>query len=165
MLKVQSTNYAALHDAVFPPYFLFCASVNLNNMGQRVNRVGLYSFMHQPSPCKAVTVTTLYYSVDSPKYWNELDDDNNNSNSSNIYRILDVIPSDVTTGKLLICCCLQVLPEYQAQISQQARTKEPKSAISRIFSRYDVVETSYHFLSQRIDLHLCDDPGGERQLL
>lgn len=60
---------------------------------------------------------------------------------------------------------LQVLPEYQAQISQQARTKEPKSAISRIFSRYDVVETSYHFLCQRIDLHLCDDPGGEGQLL
>ncbi|PSN57252.1 hypothetical protein C0J52_02548 [Blattella germanica] len=60
---------------------------------------------------------------------------------------------------------LEVLPEYQAQISQQqARTKEQKSAISRIFSRYDVVETSYHFLSQRIDLHLCDDPGDGRSV-
>ena len=107
----------------------------------------------------------LRYLVGSLKYWKELDNDNDNNNndssSSNFYGILDVIPSDVTTGKFLICCCLQVLPEYQAQISQQARTKEPKSAISRIFSRYDVVETSYHFLSQRIDLHLCDDPGGE----
>ncbi|XP_033611265.1 UHRF1-binding protein 1-like isoform X3 [Cryptotermes secundus] len=59
---------------------------------------------------------------------------------------------------------LEVLPEYQAQISQQARSKELKSAISRIFSRYDVVETSYHFLSQRIDLHLCDDPGDGRSV-
>ncbi|KAJ4435634.1 hypothetical protein ANN_18250 [Periplaneta americana] len=59
---------------------------------------------------------------------------------------------------------LEVLPEYQAQISQQARTKDQKSAISRIFSRYDVVETSYHFLSQRIDLHLCDDPGDGRSV-
>lgn len=23
------------------------------------------------------------------------------------------------------------------------------------------METSYHFLSQRIDLHLCDDAGGK----
>ena len=30
------------------------------------------------------------------------------------------------------------------------------------FSRYDVVETSYHFYSDRIDLHFCDDPGGGR---
>lgn len=54
---------------------------------------------------------------------------------------------------------LEVLPEYQAQISQQARKQGRESDISRMFSRYDVVETSYHFLSQRIDLHLCDDPG------
>lgn len=67
--------------------------------------------------------------------------------------------------KMTVLCYLQVLPEYQAQVSQQTQGKEPKSAISRIFSRYDVVETSYHFLCQRIDLHLCDDPGGEGQLL
>ncbi|KAK3923200.1 UHRF1-binding protein 1-like [Frankliniella fusca] len=54
---------------------------------------------------------------------------------------------------------LEVLPEYQAQISQQARKQGRESDLSRIFSRYDVVETSYHFLSQHIDLHLCDDPG------
>lgn len=59
---------------------------------------------------------------------------------------------------------LEVFPEYQAQISQQAPTRDPKSAISCIFSRYDVVETSYHFLSQRIDLHLCDDPGDGRSV-
>ncbi|XP_008557479.1 bridge-like lipid transfer protein family member 3A [Microplitis demolitor] len=58
---------------------------------------------------------------------------------------------------------LEVLPEYQAQISQQSRSKVPcNTAISKIFMRYDVVETSYHFLSQRIDLHLCDDPGTGR---
>lgn len=58
---------------------------------------------------------------------------------------------------------LEVLPEYQAQISQQSRSKtQPHTAISRLFTKYDVVETSYHFLSQRIDLHLCDDPGPGR---
>ncbi|XP_015435218.1 PREDICTED: UHRF1-binding protein 1 [Dufourea novaeangliae] len=58
---------------------------------------------------------------------------------------------------------LEVLPEYQAQISQQTRTKNQyTSAISKIFTRYDVVETSYHFLCQRIDLHLCDDAGNGR---
>ncbi|XP_025997064.1 UHRF1-binding protein 1-like isoform X2 [Solenopsis invicta] len=60
---------------------------------------------------------------------------------------------------------LEVLPEYQAQISQQSRTKNQyNTPISKIFTRYDVVETSYHFLSQRIDLHLCDDAGGGRSL-
>ncbi|XP_012267843.2 UHRF1-binding protein 1-like isoform X1 [Athalia rosae] len=58
---------------------------------------------------------------------------------------------------------LEVLPEYQAQISQQARSKsQVHTAISRLFTKFDVVETSYHFLSQRIDLHLCDDPGPGR---
>ncbi|XP_078033500.1 bridge-like lipid transfer protein family member 3B isoform X4 [Augochlora pura] len=58
---------------------------------------------------------------------------------------------------------LEVLPEYQAQISQQSRTKNQfNTAISKIFTRYDVVETSYHFLCQRIDLHLCDDIGNGR---
>lgn len=52
---------------------------------------------------------------------------------------------------------LEVLPEYQAQISQQARKQGRERG--EIFNKFDVVETSYHFLSQRIDLHLCDDPG------
>lgn len=56
----------------------------------------------------------------------------------------------------------KVLPEYQAQISQQSRTKNQfNTPISKLFSKHDVVETSYHFWSQRIDLHLCDDVGGE----
>ncbi|XP_011862998.1 PREDICTED: UHRF1-binding protein 1 isoform X1 [Vollenhovia emeryi] len=60
---------------------------------------------------------------------------------------------------------LEVSPENQAQVSQQSRTKNQcNTAISKIFTRYDVVETSYHFLSQRIDLHLCDDAGGGRSL-
>ncbi|KAF5286738.1 hypothetical protein FQA39_LY04160 [Lamprigera yunnana] len=54
---------------------------------------------------------------------------------------------------------LEELPEYQAHLEQQARSKDGTSAISKIFARYDVVETSYHFLSQHIVLHLCDDPG------
>ncbi|XP_001601171.2 UHRF1-binding protein 1-like isoform X3 [Nasonia vitripennis] len=60
---------------------------------------------------------------------------------------------------------LEVLPEYQAQVSQQTRGKSTtNTAIAKIFSRYDVFETSYHFLSQRIDLHLCDDVGSGRSL-
>ncbi|CAL7948868.1 unnamed protein product [Xylocopa violacea] len=58
---------------------------------------------------------------------------------------------------------LEVLPEYQAQISQQSRTKsQHNSLISKFFARHDVIETSYHFLCQRIDLHLCDDAGSGR---
>jgi len=33
---------------------------------------------------------------------------------------------------------------------------------TRTFAKYDVTETSYHFYSDRIDLHFCDDPGGGR---
>ncbi|XP_076289526.1 bridge-like lipid transfer protein family member 3B isoform X4 [Lasioglossum baleicum] len=58
---------------------------------------------------------------------------------------------------------LEVLPEYQAQVSQQSRTKNQcNTFISKLFTRCDVVETSYHFLCQRIDLHLCDDVGNGR---
>lgn len=58
---------------------------------------------------------------------------------------------------------LEVLPEYQAQLAQQARVKESKdSVISDIFARYDFIETSYHFWCQKIDLHLSDDPGAGR---
>ena len=55
----------------------------------------------------------------------------------------------------------QELPEYRAQVDQQTRTKEGDSQLSKIFNKFDVVETSYHFLSHQIILHLCDDPGGE----
>lgn len=61
---------------------------------------------------------------------------------------------------------LEMLPEYQAQIAQQSRnTVVPpgsQSAAQKSFNLFDVRETSYHFFSQRIDLHLCDDPGDGR---
>ena len=34
--------------------------------------------------------------------------------------------------------------------------------VKKTFAKYDVAETSYHFYSDRIDLHFCDDPGGGR---
>lgn len=36
------------------------------------------------------------------------------------------------------------------------------SALGRVFARYDVLETSYHFFSEKIDFHFCDDPGEGR---
>ena len=38
------------------------------------------------------------------------------------------------------------------------------TALSRVFARYDVLETSYHFFSEKIDLHFCDDPGDGRSV-
>ncbi|XP_065343901.1 bridge-like lipid transfer protein family member 3B isoform X3 [Cloeon dipterum] len=58
---------------------------------------------------------------------------------------------------------IEMLPEYQAWVSQQARQQNTKkSAISKVFSQCDVIETSFHFLSEQIDLHLCDDEGDGR---
>ncbi|XP_055635192.1 bridge-like lipid transfer protein family member 3B [Toxorhynchites rutilus septentrionalis] len=56
---------------------------------------------------------------------------------------------------------LETLPEYQAQLAQSSRTPDIQqlTAAQRIFNIYDAKETSYHFFSQRIDLHLCDDAG------
>lgn len=61
---------------------------------------------------------------------------------------------------------LERLPEYQAQIAQQNRQQNAgtdanaaQSAAQKSFNMFDVKETSYHFFSQRIDLHLCDDAG------
>jgi len=47
--------------------------------------------------------------------------------------------------------------------SAKSKTQQQQSACvsAKVFARYDVVETSYHFYSDRIDLHLCDDPGGK----
>lgn len=64
---------------------------------------------------------------------------------------------------------LEQLPEYQAQIAQQSRQQQSNpneanaviSAAQRSFNMFDVKETSYHFSSQRIDLHLCDDAGSK----
>lgn len=61
---------------------------------------------------------------------------------------------------------LQSLSEIQGHSKDKAnRNKKANSSANvaaKVFSRYDVVETSYHFYSDRIDLHLCDDPGGSK---
>lgn len=46
---------------------------------------------------------------------------------------------------------------------QQNRQSDSSHANNQLkmFNAFDVRETSYHFFSQRIDLHLCDDEGGE----
>ncbi|XP_055853904.1 bridge-like lipid transfer protein family member 3B isoform X3 [Episyrphus balteatus] len=60
---------------------------------------------------------------------------------------------------------LETLPEYQAQLAQQTRQQSElahTSSTQKMFNAFDVRETSYHFFSQRIDLHLCDDEGDGR---
>ncbi|KAJ6647453.1 UHRF1-binding protein 1-like [Pseudolycoriella hygida] len=59
---------------------------------------------------------------------------------------------------------LETSPEYQAQQAQQTRSNDSAttSAAQKTFKMFDVRETSYHFFSQRIDLHLCDDAGDGR---
>ncbi|KAH1019151.1 hypothetical protein HUJ04_009015 [Dendroctonus ponderosae] len=69
------------------------------------------------------------------------------------------------TRKLKAARKLEELPEYQAQLAQEAlqnvATKTAKTS-SRMFAQYDVVETSYHFMSNQIVFHFCDDPGDGR---
>ena len=59
---------------------------------------------------------------------------------------------------------LQSLSAFQEKSKESRRKSQQSSsaacAAARVFARYDVIETSYHFYSDRIDLHLCDDPGG-----
>ncbi|XP_045598835.1 bridge-like lipid transfer protein family member 3B isoform X2 [Procambarus clarkii] len=73
---------------------------------------------------------------------------------------------------------LESLPEFQAQQTQhvggsgaQQRGAKVSSGrwapqaqtnLTKAFNKYDVPETSYHFYSERIDLHFCDDPGPGR---
>lgn len=61
---------------------------------------------------------------------------------------------------------LETLPEYQSYLDQTVRHPEQHSAAVsqalKYFNMFDVKETSYHFFSQRIDLHLCDDAGTGR---
>jgi hypothetical protein len=63
---------------------------------------------------------------------------------------------------------LETLPEYQSYLDQSIRPSEnpaisaSMSQAQKMFSVFDVRETSYHFFSQRIDLHLCDDAGSGR---
>lgn len=62
---------------------------------------------------------------------------------------------------------LEQMSEYKTQAQQQQQNKTSTnvtnevSAAQRSFNIFDVKETSYHFYSQRIDLHLCDDAGSE----
>lgn len=46
---------------------------------------------------------------------------------------------------------------------QPVRTSQttPSSTIQKMFDAFDVLETSYHFFSQRIDLHFCDDEASK----
>lgn len=61
---------------------------------------------------------------------------------------------------------LETLPEYQSFLNQSSSRSSDNPAImtpaQKMFSIFDVNETSYHFFSQRIDLHLCDDAGSGR---
>ena len=61
---------------------------------------------------------------------------------------------------------LETLPEYQSYLDQSSnRPQESHANLSqaqKMFNLFDVRETSYHFYSQRIDLHLCDDHGSGR---
>ena len=47
------------------------------------------------------------------------------------------------------------------QQRQQQQQKAGKSKMDNFFERYNLIETSYHLYTGRIDLHLCDDtaPG------
>lgn len=58
----------------------------------------------------------------------------------------------------------QMAQQSRNQQQQQMNSNDANSVISaaqRSFNMFDVKETSYHFFSQRIDLHLCDDAGSE----
>lgn len=58
---------------------------------------------------------------------------------------------------------LESLPEYRAQMSQQARMdSSEQNKMRMVFAMYDFIETSYHFCTQRIDLHFSEDPGAGR---
>uniref|UniRef100_T1GHY4 Uncharacterized protein n=1 Tax=Megaselia scalaris TaxID=36166 RepID=T1GHY4_MEGSC len=63
---------------------------------------------------------------------------------------------------------LETLPEFQAQKDQSAPIGQHQFAnmtpAQKMFNAFDVRETSYHFFSQRIDLHLCDDEGDGRSM-
>lgn len=52
--------------------------------------------------------------------------------------------------------------QHTAGAAGVSRPTADVSATQRSFNMFDVHETSYHFFSQRIDLHLCDDPGEGR---
>ena len=68
--------------------------------------------------------------------------------------------------KLLFILHVQSLPDFydqQAQLHHNKPINKDSSAAAsmNVFSKFDVIETSYHLVCEQIDLHLCDDPGSE----
>lgn len=66
------------------------------------------------------------------------------------------------TRSLCMCVCiLQVSsapPSAQQVRTQQASTAADQSAtMAKLFSAYDVCETSHHLQITHLDLHICDD--------
>ena len=61
---------------------------------------------------------------------------------------------------------LSAFQEKSKESSGRRKSQQQSAcAAARVFARYDVIETSYHFYSDRIDLHLCDDPGGSESII
>ena len=52
------------------------------------------------------------------------------------------------------------LTESNAQHASKHSSKSAGPA-ANVFSKFDVMETSYHIVCDQIDLHLCDDPGSK----
>ena len=53
-------------------------------------------------------------------------------------------------------------PQAQRSMPQQnLKMTRGQIQMAKLFAKYDVIETSYHVHTGRIDLHLCDDsaPG------
>ena len=58
---------------------------------------------------------------------------------------------------------LLLIQDFHLRKCEIRETYFQRIYLHSIFLRkYDVIETSYHFYSDRIDLHFCDDPGGGR---
>ena len=47
--------------------------------------------------------------------------------------------------------------DHLLQQQQQQRSGRSQTTEARLFAKYDVSTTSYHLITSRIDLHLCDD--------
>lgn len=51
-----------------------------------------------------------------------------------------------------------IAPDQLKRLQQIRQNKQvPASKVSRVFAKFDVLSTSYHLITSRIDLHLCDD--------
>lgn len=51
-----------------------------------------------------------------------------------------------------------IVSDQLKRLQQMKQNKAiPTSKVSRVFTKFDVLSTSYHLITSRIDLHLCDD--------